>query len=874
MVLKPYQESLLADFSSFLTRTREVGDPGIAFRESTKAHFGFEIPYRAISDSNEAKLIPYVCLRVPTGGGKTMIAGESIRCVNDKFLSTDHSLVLWLVPSDAIREQTLYMLRTRGEILHEHMRERFGKINVLTVAEALSVQPSTLNTANTIIVATMQSFKRETPEGLRVYRQNGGLMPHFESVSKGQRGEGSLVDVIALRRPYVIVDEAHNQGSALSVDTLLRMRPSCVLELTATPDRASQPSNVLRTIGASILQTAEMIKLPLELAIGAQWQPVLTEAIKRIRELETEATEERKLTGEIIEPVVMLIQGESARTGHETMTPPKIKEMLINDFKIPADKIAIEYREFNELEGKRIGDPDFPQFVITVDKLREGWDCPFAYVLFSFRNTTSATAVEQVLGRVLRMPHVLRKKREPLNRSYAYVVSNALAETVKGLKDGLVQSGFERIEAKDLIQTKAIDAGALPLFDSEPEGDLTVALPEIDEEVVLPDKDRFDALPKALRDRIEVSPEAGILTIKDGATETQIKKVAETFSQTDVRRKVRESLDTAAAATIAPERVTSPSEEGRVEIIPLLAIRQGSLFETFDESRLLDADWEIDSFDEKVPEAEFPRHIEGLRRASVTISTRDKVVVDPYAQLDSQLALFEDESGWDHVDLVGWLDQNIPFVYSDRNQKVAWINSVVNVLVDERAFSVEELAYRKFRLRGAIERKLASGLVQAKQQVFDELFTNEDQFEVRDEHNVEFRQGKYAYDTLYIPGIRLKKHFFPMIGNLKSSGEEFECAELIANQLPNVEWWVRNVERKPNSFWLQTASDKFYPDFVLRLTNGVTLAVEYKGKHIADSRDSREKKQIGELWAKRSNGRCRFAWVENKNWQALRDAAA
>ena len=84
-----------------------------------------------------------------------------------------------------------------------------------------------------------------------------------------------------------------------------------------------------------------------------------------------------------------------------------------------------------------------------------------------------------------------------------------------------------------------------------------------------------------------------------------------------------------------------------------------------------------------------------------------------------------------------------------------------------------------------------------------------------------------------------------MIGNLKATGDEFECAEIIANQLQDVEWWVRNVDRKPNSFWLQTASDKFYPDFVVRLKNGVTLAVEYKGKHIADSRDSREKKQIG-----------------------------
>lgn len=122
--------------------------------------------------------------------------------------------------------------------------------------------------------------------------------------------------------------------------------------------------------------------------------------------------------------------------------------------------------------------------------------------------------------------------------------------------------------------------------------------------------------------------------------------------------------------------------------------------------------------------------------------------------------------------------------------------------------------------------------------------------------------------------FKLKRHFFPVIGNLKSTGEEFDCAQEIANHLENVQWWVRNVERKPGSFWLQTASDKFYPDFIIRLARGVTVAVEYKGAHIADSRDSREKRQIGELWAKRSDGKCRFAWIENRDWQSLIDATA
>lgn len=862
MPLKEYQQSLLDDYAAYLSRTREVGPDG-AFRESTRKFFGNELAYVPLPGAVE---VPYVCMRVPTGGGKTMIGGNSIKVVNDSFLATDTSLVLWLVPSEAIREQTLYVLKTPGEILHDQMREIFGKVNVLDINEALYVQPSTLSTANTIIVSTMQSFKRDTADGLRVYRQNGSLMSHFGGKTADGKGECSLLDVIRLHRPFVIVDEAHNQGTALAIDTLVRFNPSCILELTATPDRKVNPSNVIRSISATTLQADDMLKMPLELAIGPNWQPVMTEAIKRVRELEKDAEEERKTTGEKIDPVVMLIQGESAQAGHERFTPPVIREHLINNFRIPEEKIAIEYRDHNDLEGKRLGDPDFPQFVITVDKLKEGWDCPFAYVLFSFRSTTSATAVEQVLGRVLRMPNVTRKTIEALNRSYAYVVSTQLAETVNSLKDGLVQSGFERIDASTLLTVPVQDN--LSLFPIQ--GDVTIELPVSENVLVLPDSDAFELLPNALKTKIEISPESGTLTIRNGITHQQIQRLAETFKSADAKRLVGERIDTVLATVGVDDK--TPAESGEKARIPKLLYRQGKLFDEFEETNLLDADWEITEFDGKLTEAEFAAETDTLRRASLSVSQIGKVIVDPYERLDIELALFEAETGWEHSDLIHWLDMQIPFPYADRDQKVAWINESINYLVDEREFTIEELAYRKFRLRGAIERKLKSELVQTKQRVFDKLLKDEDRFDVRDEFAFLIEQGRYAYDFRYSGHFRLKRHFFPIIGNLKSEGEEFNCAQEIANHLPNVEWWVRNVERKPNSFWLQTSSDRFYPDFLIRLYGGLTLVVEYKGAHIADTRDSREKKQIGELWARRSNGKCKFIWVEEQNFVALRDA--
>ena len=126
MPLKDYQQSLLDDYAAYLSRTRELSNPDAAFRESTRLHFGHELPYFPLPGG---EAIPYVCLRVPTGGGKTLIAGHSIRTVNDNFLAANQSLIIWLVPSDAIREQTLYVLKTPGEILHQAMRDLFGAVS-------------------------------------------------------------------------------------------------------------------------------------------------------------------------------------------------------------------------------------------------------------------------------------------------------------------------------------------------------------------------------------------------------------------------------------------------------------------------------------------------------------------------------------------------------------------------------------------------------------------------------------------------------------------------------------------------------------------------------------------------------------------------
>ena len=860
--LKDYQSKLLDAFEDFLSRTVELKNPAFAYWQSTKEVFSVGLSYSPLPN---AEHVPYVCLRVPTGGGKTRIAGQSIARVQRAFLNTDYPLVVWLVPSEPILEQTLYTLRTRGELLHKDMRDLFGAVHVLDIQQALNIQPSTLNSAPTIIVATMQSFKRDTADGLRVYRQSGSLMGHFANVPPELKGETSLLDVIRLHEPFIIVDEAHNQGTPLALDTLVRLNPSCILELTATPDRKTQPSNVLRSVSAATLQAENMLKLPLELATHPEWRVSLTEAIARIRSLEQAAQQEQQATGEVIHPVIMLIQAERKSDATETFTPERVKQYLIEDYQIPAARIAIATGALDELSGKKLGDANYPQFIITVDKLREGWDCPFAYVLFSFRNTTSSIAVEQVLGRVLRMPHVKRKQHEALNRSYAYVVSNELVKTVQGLKDSLVQNGFERLETKDLIAVP--DAHTADLFSNQI--DLTIALPIIEETVVTPNPELVAMLPKNLREKLDFSPETGVLAVKGGASPEQIKKIAATFKKPEAVKHVKEQLDEAATKLATPvPRVLTPAERGISETFPLLSFKNQLGFqEVFTSSTLLEGEWELTEFDPHLSSEEFAYSVEALRRAVLSMTQAEKFKLEFYDKLEVQQLPLAIELGWSQVELVAWLDRNIPFPYAPQDQKAAWLNAAINYLMHEREFSLAELAYRKFRLRAALARKMQAGLTQAKQTSFELLIQHESQFDVVNDYSITLAQGKYAYDRRYTGFLTFKKHFYPVIGELNN--EEVECAQKL-DELDSIEWWVRNSERKPTSFCLPLAKGYYYPDFLAKLTNGTLLAIEYKGKHLAEY--DKEKRQIGELWARRSEGKCRFAWVVDKDWQVLMQA--
>ena len=390
------------------------------------------MPYFPVAAAGLGSGMPYVCLRVPTGGGKTLLACYAAGLAQREFMRAERAVVLWLVPSNTILDQTADALRDPRHPYRRALELACGSVDVVTIEEALRLSRAAVEGQTVVIVATIQSFRVEETAGRKVYDQNGAFAEHLLNVPAGRladlmpgadgKPKPSLVNMLRLRRPIVIVDEAHNARTDLSFSTLGNVLPSCIVEFTATPAREKQPSNVLHRVSAAELKTAQMVKLPLRVIARhpGQRDQLLMEAVTLRADLEKLAVAEGQQTTEYIRPI-LLIQAERV----DACEP--LRDRLVREFGFSKDEVKISVGKLDELKDvKEIASPKcLVRVIITVEKLREGWDCPFAYVLCSLKETRSVTAIEQIVGRILRLPNAQAKRHPQLNCSYAFSVSES-----------------------------------------------------------------------------------------------------------------------------------------------------------------------------------------------------------------------------------------------------------------------------------------------------------------------------------------------------------------------------------------------------------------------------------------------------------------
>jgi type III restriction enzyme len=865
MRLKEYQERSLEALRAYFAECVRVGDADTAFYSLTRQIFSLGIPYKPVK---ELPGLPYVCLRIPTGGGKTLVACHAVGAAARDLLRADSPMVLWLVPSSAILEQTISALKDRHHPYRLALESAVGSVNVLDVEAALYVRRADLDGSATIIVSTMQSFRVGDIVGRRVYRDSGQLMDHFsglsdEQLSKLEKGEGdyllhSLANVLRLRRPIIIVDEAHNARTDLSFETLARFDPSCIIEFTATPAREHNPSNVLHTVSAAELKAESMIKMPIRLVTRLDWKELLADAIARRNNLELIANRERQVTGEYIRPL-MLIQAQPHRQDQESISFEVVLETLQQDYNIPKEQIAIATGTKNELDGVDIYNPGCPiRYAITVQALREGWDCHFAYVLCSLAEVRSTTYVEQILGRILRLPKASWKKQEDLNMAYAFSASKHFQEAANALTDALIQNGFERQEAKDLIVPMPDLYPQLP-FDKPAVEVVTVDISEVPQ---------IQDIPSALGNKVIFNVEEMKMTYQGVMTRDEREELKSQFSTPSGKAAVEKVYRISNGLSL--EDKGTPSERGEPFNVPFLAIKQGKLFEPFEETHFLDFEWVLSKCDALLKEEEYLAARPTAQQGEIDITTNGRIVAEFISSLQRQMTLYATGDEVTVANLVYWLDRKISHPDISPTETGIFLTRLVQTLINQRGMSLGQLIHDKYRLRLAVEEKINMHRQEAHKKTYQMLLDPEcaTPLVVTPEVCFSFNPRQYPRNTVCSGNYEFKKHYYPEVGDLKDQGKEFECAQYI-DTLEGVDFWVRNLSRRQSySFWLQTSTDKFYPDFVCKLKDGRYLVVEYKGEHLLNE-DAREKKALGELWEKRSQGKCLFVMPTARNFEAI-----
>lgn len=874
--LREYQNEILDSLRKFLKLCAQTGNAEASFREITKDEdTGAYVPYEHVNVAGLSGL-PYVCLRVPTGGGKTIMgcyaAGIAIR----EFKRAEHSIVLWLVPSNTILDQTAEALRDPRHPYRRALELQCGEVEVLTIDEALRLSRAMVDGATVVIVATIQSFRVEDKTGRRVYANNGSLQEHFTDIPASrvaelmQIAEGipvySLANALKLRRPILIVDEAHNARTPLSFETLAGVAPACIIEFTATPSTtAANRSNVLARASASELKAAQMIKLPVRVitrTVG-QKNELLADAIQLRSDLEKYAIAEAQITGEYIRPIV-LIQAERL----DACEP--LRDRMVLDYNVDRDEIKISTSRLDEL--KNIGDISAShcpvRFIITVEKLREGWDCPFAYVLCSLKETRSATAIEQIVGRILRLPNVSFKKQPELNCAYAFSVSDSIAEVLAELRDALEGNGFTRAEAQRIILPVP---QRLPLS-AVPE---TVQFePEVEIDHTLAEKTAVD-----LSGKVVFDSDNAALTVLVPLTIEEETAVANCAKTADAKQKLVEAIELVRQRDAVFEgtspKTASPYMLKMEFFVPVLSVREGSELLPFDETTLLEHQWRLSDKDASLQNynpSERPTGKEGKIDVNAggelqTIVVQNKE--DFVANLHQQVLDYEAPGDWTIDELVVWIARRIQRNDVTFEACLEFVQRSIKAVIGKHPIDVPTLALDRFRLRDAIDDRINEHARVERVSAFQALLLPESPLAVDSARGIDFRAMLYEPNWLYQGAFKFQKHYFGDKPGELRDGEEGECAQFI-DSLPEVKYWVRNLSRKSTSFKLQTSKDSFYPDFICKLIDGRDLVVEYKGQHLYETPDSDEKRSIGKAWEDRSNRGGLFLMLTKKNFSAIK----
>ena len=833
MILKNYQKRVLDDLSGYLAALEKTKNLKDAFRQHWQER-GVAIGFHGMQPYNNLLAgVPHVCLKVPTGGGKTLLGCASLRRIFDSMGITKTKAVVWLVPSTSILDQTARALSSVEHPYRQWLDYDFGsRVEIYNSEQAKNGQnltPSTVREQLSVFVMSYDSLRIKKKEGRKAYQENGALaqfVPHFTQPDAllPDVDESALIQVLGQMNPVVVVDESHNATSELSVEMLKNLNPSFVLDLTATP---RQNSNIISIVDAREMKLENMVKLPVIVYNRHTKQDVLTDAIQLRGSIERQAKAAEANGGQYIRPIVLFQAQPKGKEASATFE--KLKAALI-DMGIPKEEIAIKTSEVNELKNVELMSRTCPiRYIITVNALKEGWDCPFAYILATLANRTSQVDVEQIVGRILRLPYTEKHGQPLLNMSYVLTCSNDFSATVQNVIKGLNRAGFSDKEFR-------VGSEAEP----EPEKpEETQTQQSIDDIQTGPEEEFLDFDFAAARQRLEKSAgdvmSPAVQDMTQTAEQTGAAFEAEMNDLDDLplmgggemRRHIQMQAEFAEEAqALRLPMFVEQIEESLFSEAMKRPVASQALIDGF---TLADKDTQInfnmtqgDVAKVDVDSDERPRRIALSEREARQFKTYMESIPSEKRK-DACINIIHGQLN--RLDCVGSGDLK------------RYIQRVVDQMNADQLAEMEGSiqAYAR-KIRDKIEALMAD---YKEKRFYDMINTKE----ITCEPNFRFPKVISPVETM--PPISKSLY----TDEASVNGLEEKVILAVAG-LENVKWWHRNIERQ--GFYLNGFINH-YPDFIVMTKKGNIVVIETKGDD-RDNSDSRAKLALGKKWEALAEG--------------------
>lgn len=853
MELKNYQKKVMDNLSSYMACLNRCENLISAwreywFRQDINVGFGGVPSYK-----DNIPDVPHVCMKVPTGGGKTFMACSAIKRIYDAMPLDKPKVVVWLVPSDPILRQTIHTLSNTSHPYRQKLDMDFsGKVGVYTKEQLLNGQnfsPDTVREMLTVCVLSYGSLRIDSKKKdvRKVYQENGNLLrfaDYFKDrdILLADTPDTALIQVLRQLYPVTVVDESHNAGSDLSVEMLNNLNPSFILDLTATP---RENSNILSYVDARELKKENMVKLPVVVFNRTSLQSVIQDAIQLRGSIEKQAREEEAAGGEYIRPIV-LFQAQPNIKGKDNETFDRIKQKLV-DIGVAEEEIAIKTSDVDDLKDTDLMSRNCKiRYIITVNALKEGWDCPFAYILASLANKTSKVDVEQIVGRILRQPYTKKHTSALLNTSYVLTCSNDFHTTLESVVSGLNQAGFSR---KDYRIGETVPTGTdvqennadtptgeqqnvSDYFNDQPDDDTSIPQNETGTE------DFDDVSAEDIKEQLQASAESG------GANETVNHMIHQAESQSSEYE--RESDESESEGFVGGELGSMLTQNGiqpqyktdaeTVHIPQFFLETSPDLFG--DAFNLLEPENLSKGFSLSGQDADI----------SFELSTGEMYRVDLQEQGDAvpkYIRVSKKDSEY--------LREYLARLPQEKKVKTC-IDNICGIINRNNRYAAGEIAdYVRRVVSNMTEDELTAmetSLPVYAKKIQDKIEKLEDayrekQFDKWVDSGKIMCRDSYSFPAVITPADTIDSIPHSLYVAEKNDMNNFErqLLDVIASQ-ENVLWWHRDIEKK--GFRLNGYINH-YPDFIVRTKSGRIVLIEAKGDYL-DGDDSKTKLKLGRKW--------------------------